>query len=90
MCIHKYQLAANFVSQVLCRLYHSTLGFDSGKLNACKGEAKWRVLTAPHYLVDKAGLQWKSFKASTDMLVATLVPLHQVGLVTHFWNDINE
>ena len=79
----------DLVSQVLCRLCHSTLGFDSGKLNACKGQAKWRVLTASHYLVDKANLQWKSFKASIDMLAAPSVPLHQVGFVTHFWNDVD-
>ena len=42
------------------------------------------MLTASQYLVDKDGLQWKSLKASLDMLAATLVPLHQVGLVAHF------
>ena len=52
-------------------------------------EAKWRVLTAPYYLVDKDGLQWRSFKASIDMLATTVVPLRQVGLVTHFWNDVD-
>ena len=42
------------------------------------------MLTTPQYLVDKVGLQWKSLKASLDMLVAALVPLHHMGLVAHF------